>query len=73
MRSGVQAENPHARARATSLVLSGCAVLAALQQSLVVPVISDAAELYGVGRDDATWLVTANLLAGAVCTPVVGR
>ncbi|KPC86081.1 transporter, partial [Streptomyces sp. NRRL WC-3753] len=42
-------------------------------QTLLVPVIKDLPVLLGTGVADATWVMTATLLAGAVATPVMGR
>ena len=42
-------------------------------QTLVVPLLPDFPGLLGVTADDASWLVTATLLASAVATPVASR
>ncbi len=44
-----------------------------LLQSLVVPMLPVIAEQLGVGAGAAGWVLTANLLAAAVLTPVIGR
>ncbi|RAX43877.1 MFS transporter [Arthrobacter sp. AQ5-06] len=53
------------------LALSGTVV--ALMQTLVVPLLPDFPRILGITADDASWLVTATLLASAVATPVVSR
>jgi MFS family permease len=53
------------------LALSGTVV--ALMQTLVVPLLPDFPRILGVTADDASWLVTATLLASAVATPIVSR
>src|SRR5688500_11210152 len=44
-----------------------------LLQSLVVPVLGTIQEQLGVSPGAAGWVLTANLLAAAVFTPVLGR
>ncbi|MGY1712238.1 MFS transporter [Geodermatophilus sp. SYSU D00758] len=44
-----------------------------LLQSLVVPVLPTIADQLGVSPTAAGWVLTANLLAAAVSTPVLGR
>jgi len=44
-----------------------------LLQTLVVPVLGTIAEQLGVSPAAAGWVLTANLLAAAVLTPVLGR
>lgn len=53
------------------LALSGTVV--ALMQTLVVPLLPDFPLILGITADDASWLVTATLLASAVATPIVTR
>ncbi len=54
-----------------SLSLAG--TLAALQQTLVVPQLPIIPQILGVSIDDATWLITVTLLAGAIATPILSR
>ncbi|MEU9852259.1 MFS transporter [Streptomyces sp. NPDC047974] len=54
-------------------VLAFAGIVAALMQTLVVPLIGDLPRLLGTGADDASWVITATLLAAAVATPVAGR
>ena len=42
-------------------------------QTLIIPLLPDLPEILNVSADDASWLVTATLLAGAVATPIVSR
>lgn len=53
------------------LALAGISV--ALMQTLVIPLIPALPALLHASAGDATWAITATLLAGAVATPVVGR
>lgn len=54
-------------------VLTLCGLIVALQQTLVVPLLPVMPGILGVSADDASWLVTATLLMGAVATPIVSR
>src|SRR5262245_32322564 len=42
-------------------------------QTLVVPLLPRYPQLLGASTSTVTWLVTATLVAGAVCAPVLGR
>jgi MFS family permease len=67
---------PAVRRRPMGLVLatlSLCGTVTALQQTLIIPVLPDLPELLDTSASNASWLVTATLLAGAVATPVVTR
>lgn len=57
----------------TTGVLTLCGMIVSLQQTLVIPLLPDMPEILGVSADDASWLVTATLLTGAVATPIVSR
>jgi MFS family permease len=63
--------SPSPSAITAVLALSGTVV--ALMQTLVVPLLPDFPRILGVTADDASWLVTATLLASAVATPIVSR
>src|SRR5699024_6314844 len=54
-----------------TLALSGTVM--SLQQTIVVPLLPDFPRLLETTADNASWLVTATLLTGAVATPVVSR
>ncbi|WP_067441042.1 MFS transporter [Nocardioides jensenii] len=54
-------------------VLSLAGMLAALQQTLVVPLTPEIPQILGVSDADASWMVTITLLTGAVATPIVSR
>ncbi|SFP01788.1 Major Facilitator Superfamily protein [Geodermatophilus dictyosporus] len=55
------------------LALSLGVTTLSLLQSLVVPVLGPIGEQLGVSTAAAGWVLTANLLAAAVLTPVLGR
>ncbi|MFD4526850.1 MFS transporter [Streptomyces sp. NPDC058470] len=54
-------------------VLAFAGIVVAVMQTLLVPVIKDLPELLGTSPSNATWVLTATLLAGAVATPIMGR
>lgn len=54
-------------------VLSLSGFVAALNQTLVIPLIPVFPELLGVSSESASWFVTATLLVGAVSIPTVSR
>lgn len=53
--------------------LSFCGIVVALMQTLVVPLIPQLPELLNTSAANASWVITATLLAGAVVTPISGR
>ncbi len=53
--------------------LSFVVMLVAVLQTLVVPVLADIGEQLGASTSAVGWVVTANLLAAAVMTPLLGR
>ncbi|MFE0457860.1 MFS transporter [Kitasatospora sp. NPDC058965] len=54
-------------------VLAAAGIVVALMQTLVVPVIPELPKLLHTSAANASWTITATLLAGAVATPVLGR
>ncbi|MFI7007176.1 MFS transporter [Streptomyces sp. NPDC050145] len=54
-------------------VLAFTGIVVAVMQTLLVPVIKDLPTLLDTAPSDATWVLTATLLAGAVSTPIMGR
>lgn len=61
------------RANAVLGVLAFAGIVVALMQTLVIPLLPELPGLLDASASDATWAITATLLAGAVATPVVGR
>ncbi|MFI8992886.1 MFS transporter [Streptomyces sp. NPDC053542] len=55
------------------LVLAFAGITVAVMQTLLVPVIKDLPTLLNTAPTNATWVMTATLLAGAVATPIMGR
>jgi MFS family permease len=54
-------------------VLAFAGIVAAVMQTLVVPLIGEMPQLLDTSPSNATWVVTATLLAAAVATPISGR
>ena len=54
-------------------VLASCGLLVSLVQTMVVPLLPQFPRLMSVSPATASWLVTANLIAGAVSAPMLGR
>ncbi|GAA2616826.1 hypothetical protein GCM10010399_54690 [Dactylosporangium fulvum] len=65
------AEKTRSAVAVGTLALCGTAV--SLQQTLVLPVLPDFPRLLHTTPDNASWLITATLLAGAVATPTLSR
>ncbi|RBQ17442.1 MFS transporter [Spongiactinospora rosea] len=59
--------------RSVVAVLSLCGISVALMQTMVVPIIPDLPRLLSATPAAASWVITATLLAAAVCNPVGGR
>lgn len=54
-------------------VLSLSGILSALQQTMIIAQLPVVPELYDVSPDDASWMITATLLTGAIGTPILSR
>jgi EmrB/QacA subfamily drug resistance transporter len=54
-------------------VLAFAGIVVAIMQTLLVPVVSQLPVLLSTSPSNATWVMTATLLAGAVATPIMGR
>lgn len=57
----------------TVILLAVSGMLSSMQFTLIVPSLPSFSEDLGVSAEDASWLVTITLLAGAVGTPVLSR
>ncbi|MGE3288519.1 MAG: MFS transporter [Pseudonocardia sp.] len=55
------------------LVLASCGLAVSFTQTIVIPLLPTFPALLGASRSTVSWLVTATLVAGAVCAPVLGR
>jgi MFS family permease len=54
-------------------VLAIAGLASSFMFTLVVPIQAKLPQLLGASRDDTAWVVTATLLAAAICTPISGR
>ena len=54
-------------------VLSSVGLIASLCMTLVVPIVPQLPALLHTTTADASWVITATLLGGAVATPIAGR
>lgn len=55
------------------IVLCLGGLVAALMQTLVIPIQPELPHLLGTSRSNASWVITATLLAAAVAMPIAGR
>ncbi|MFJ6215798.1 MFS transporter [Streptomyces sp. NPDC092296] len=53
--------------------LAAAGIVVSVMQTVVVPIIPELPQLLHSSASDASWAITATLLAGAVSTPVMGR
>lgn len=70
---GASADGAEPTKRGVVPVLAFAGIAVAVMQTLLVPVIKDLPALLTASAADATWVLTATLLAGAVATPIMGR
>ncbi|GAA3534992.1 MFS transporter [Nonomuraea rosea] len=61
------------RATTFVVVLAFGGIAVSLMQTLVIPLVPELPKLLGASAGDATWAITATLLASAAATPVMGR
>jgi MFS family permease len=54
-------------------VLALCGTVVSLQQTLVLPLLPDFPRVLNTGVENASWMVTATLLSGAVSIPTISR
>jgi EmrB/QacA subfamily drug resistance transporter len=64
---------PRTSTRATFVVLAAGLTSYSLLQSLVIPVLPTIQHELGTTQADVTWVLTANLLAASIATPILGR
>jgi predicted MFS family arabinose efflux permease len=65
--------DPAPRPALVIVVLASCGLAVSLMQTLVVPLLPQFPRLLDASPATVAWLVTATLVAGAVCAPVLGR
>jgi MFS family permease len=64
---------PRSRQSTALLIVGLAALLASLNQSLLIPVLSQITEAAHTTSDNAAWLLTSTLLVAAVSVPTFGR
>lgn len=72
-RTGSSGHRRRPRAGLVIFALSFGGIVVALMQTLVIPLIPQLPQLLHTTASNASWVVTATLLAGAVATPISGR
>jgi MFS family permease len=65
--------SPSPRPALVVAVLASGGLVVSLMQTLVVPLLPQYPRLLSASTATVSWLVTATLVAGAVCAPVLGR
>ncbi|MEF2975838.1 MFS transporter [Subtercola sp. YIM 133946] len=59
--------------RAIVFVLAFTGLIASFMQTLVTPIVPELPTLLNTSPSNATWVLTATLLAAAIATPIAGR
>ncbi len=63
----------HGRSEFIVAALAAGGIVAALMQTLVVPLIGELPRILNTSASNASWVITVTLLVGAVATPITGR
>src|SRR5919197_4230831 len=71
--SSDEVASPSPRPALVVAVLASGGLVVSLMQTLVVPLLPQYPRLLSASTATVSWLVTATLVAGAVCAPVLGR
>lgn len=64
---------PAGRPNLVIAVLAFAGLGASFMQTILIPIQSELPELLNASPDDTPWVITATLVAAAVCTPIAGR
>jgi MFS family permease len=67
------APSPRRGSTAVVVVLAFTGIVVSVMQTLVIPLLVELPALLHTSRANASWVITATLLAGAVAVPVTGR
>lgn len=70
---GDSASSPEIDSSKIVRVLALAGILASVMQTLVIPLIGDLPQILHTSASNASWAITATLLAAAMATPVTGR
>lgn len=68
-------DRPELNARPGAIIaaLAAGGVLVSLAQTLIIPLITELPQMFDTSVANASWIITATLLAAAVSTPITGR
>lgn len=58
---------------AVVFTLATAGIVVSLMQTIIIPLVPELPRLLHASAADASWAITATLLAGAIATPVMGR
>lgn len=72
-KSQKKSSQPSPSPRAAIAILAFVGIVVSLMQTLVVPLIPQLPSLLDTTAANASWIITATLLAGAIVTPIAGR
>ena len=64
---------PHPRPAVVVAVACYCGIVVALTQTMIIPLVPVLPQILDSSPADASWAITATLLAGAVVMPIAGR
>ncbi|WP_132994383.1 MFS transporter [Gordonia zhaorongruii] len=67
------AKSPAGSPMPTAVVLCFGGLVAALMQTLIIPIQPEIPVLLGTSISNASWVITATLLGGAIAMPIAGR
>lgn len=65
--------DPTRRTGRVVAVLAYAGIVAAIMQTLVVPLIAELPQIFATSAANTSWIITITLLTGAVATPVAGK
>ncbi|WP_129838665.1 MFS transporter [Streptomyces sp. RFCAC02] len=69
----MNATQPTSRTGGVVATLALAGITAAIMQTLVTPLIAELPQILDTSSSNASWVITATLVVGAVCVPVFGR
>src|SRR3954451_6791834 len=64
---------PHPRPAVVIAVACYCGIVSVLTQTLIIPLVPELPRLLHTSPSNASWAITATLLAAAVMMPIIGR
>ena len=70
---GHDVREPHPRPAVIVAVACYCGIVVALTQTMIIPLVPVLPQILHSSPADASWAITATLLAGAVVMPIAGR